>query len=767
MTAGDTRAVSTVQGPKHNSHVTTKCGCFRSLAVCVATVSAIFFSQPAQAITIRVPQDYRTIQEAINWAANGDEIVVSPAVYVENINFKGKNIVLRSSNPTDTAIVAATIVDGNKQDGVVRFAGSETSGCVLSGFTIRNGTRGVYGNGTNARIEYNVITGNSVGGGGGLYGCNGTIQNNVITGNVANYGGGLYGCNGTIQNNTITGNSAKDFGSGGGYGGGLCLCYGIVQSNVISGNSARWQGGGVCSCNGIIQNNVISGNSARFGGGLYDCDGTIQNSVIAGNSAWFGGGLYECDCTIQNNEITSNSASGGGLSDYGYGGGLYRCNGTIQNNVISSNSASGGGLSGYGEGGGLYRCNGTIQNNVISGNSATFGGGLYECECTIQNNTITGNSANYSGGGSDYGDGGGLYRCGTIQNNVISSNTALRCGGGLHSCLHIRCNLIRGNSAGAGAGIDSCNGVILGNMITNNVARLSGGGISYCRGGATIQNNIIAYNRAETGDGGGLNLCEGKIANNTIAWNSASRGGGLCDCQGTIFNCIIWGNSAPTGPQTYLSYPSYSCIQDHTLGGTGIINQDPRFTGPNDFHLKRTSPCIDTGTNENCPTTDKDGNRRPYDAHGSGRAVCDMGAYEYVGPPQSSLPDLIVAGPSVAQSLTGRVGQMVDVPLGVGNVGPAGCVATWAHIYLSRDSIYDAGDYLWIPGNRVPALGPGQTLSGVLSGARIPNLPSAIYHVIAYCDIINEVDEWDEDNNWKEIGTLSITTTANKWEMYR
>jgi hypothetical protein len=130
------------------------------------------------------------------------------------------------------------------------------------------------------------------------------------------------------------------------------------------------------------------------------------------------------------------------------------------------------------------------------------------------------------------------------------------------------------------------------------------------------------------------------------------------------------------------------------------------------------------------------------------------------------MADLVITSGSVQPS-TGRAGQMVDVPLVIVNVGTVGCVASWAHIYLSKDSVYDPGDYLWIQGNLVPALGAGQKVSGILRGARIPNLPSSIYHVIAFCDVINQVDEWNEENNWKEIGILTIPTAANRWFFYR
>ena len=59
----------------------------------------------AAGAVINVPADWPTIQLAINNSVSGDEIIVAPGTYFESINFNGKVITVRSSDPNDAGSV--------------------------------------------------------------------------------------------------------------------------------------------------------------------------------------------------------------------------------------------------------------------------------------------------------------------------------------------------------------------------------------------------------------------------------------------------------------------------------------------------------------------------------------------------------------------------------------------------------------------------------------------------------------------------------------
>ena len=269
-------------------------------ASCEVTVTALM---------LKVPSEYTTVQAAMDAAQDGCIIVVSQGTYQENLNLDGKNIEIRSADPEDPSVVAATIISGEGGDDSVITIQNCNIGVAINGFTITKGKGKLFD-------DYRA--------GGGIYikNSSATIGFCVIENNEAEYGGGVYVEGAlSIQNNTISGNTARY------NGGGLYSLEGehTIEGNEISENIAGLYGGGLFSVKGerTIVGNMISENTAFSGGGLYWESGqhTIVDNTISKNTAtnYCGGGLWasaEGKALIADNSFVSNSA-------YVHGGGLW------------------------------------------------------------------------------------------------------------------------------------------------------------------------------------------------------------------------------------------------------------------------------------------------------------------------------------------------------------------------------------------------------------------------------------------------------------
>ncbi|MHC4944370.1 MAG: right-handed parallel beta-helix repeat-containing protein [Planctomycetota bacterium] len=150
------------------------------------------FSVAGFSAVIHVPADYPTIQQAIDAAVHGDTVLVAPDTYVENINFLGKAISVKSEKGAEL-----TVIDGGQADSVVTFDHMEGIQSVLDGFLITNGDAS-YGGGINCR-----------------YGSSPTIKHNLIDDNSAIYVCGI-SCEfsaAIIANNVLSWNFAEQYGT--------------------------------------------------------------------------------------------------------------------------------------------------------------------------------------------------------------------------------------------------------------------------------------------------------------------------------------------------------------------------------------------------------------------------------------------------------------------------------------------------------------------------------------------------------------------------
>ena len=227
------------------------------------------------------------IQFALMAAGNGDTIIVAPGVHQGAVVFNGVDVTLRSQDPNDWSVVAATVIDRDyyTTSAAVTFSGAETAACVLAGFTITH-ARGYEG--------------------GGIYGndCQATISRCIIEDNERQYGGGLHRCQGLVERCIIRGNSAVS-------GGGMAGCGGPIVNCLITENSAEEYGGGLANCDGAISNCTVVFNAAYAGAtvagqALYGCDGSVTNCILWGSNSWW----QLVDCTAMTTYCCLPGATG-------------------------------------------------------------------------------------------------------------------------------------------------------------------------------------------------------------------------------------------------------------------------------------------------------------------------------------------------------------------------------------------------------------------------------------------------------------------------
>ena len=225
------------------------------------------FRKGAMSQTRRVPQDYPTIQEAIDAAVYLDTILVADGTYTgegnKNIEFLGKTIIVQSENGPE-----ATVIDCENDGRGFNFQDYETPETKLQGFTVTNGN--LYGDGGGVRCYYSSPS---------------ILDCRIINCVTLRDGGGVY-CAFTdaiIADCLIADNMAD------GYGGGLEFYdrydehFFQVYNSIFVSNEASDIGGGIYGGSpSSITNCTVYGNTANQGYGLA-CDSrflTVSNSIF-------------------------------------------------------------------------------------------------------------------------------------------------------------------------------------------------------------------------------------------------------------------------------------------------------------------------------------------------------------------------------------------------------------------------------------------------------------------------------------------------------
>jgi len=316
-------------------------------------LAIFYFAINLFAATLYVPDDFPTIQEAVNAAQDKDTILVHPGTYREEVKIDRKNLIIKSVEGPGVTF----IIGGYWQYPAVYFNHCNEPINRIEGFNINhnNGSSAVYcGTDSSVSIIGNVIANTSSTG----IVCNETdliiIKDNTIE---EAHNPGIISIESNnhiiIKNNTIRGCWREGINLVSGSK--RCeIAYNIIYDNYNSGIFVANTGEESYICNNIIAHN----HDNDEGGGIriFNAHPLIKNNLIIGNTAGKegeyagkGGGIFnynpapsEQTLHIINNTIAYNAVIG---PEYYHppprGGGVdvssYSSNYNIENNIIAYN----------------------------------------------------------------------------------------------------------------------------------------------------------------------------------------------------------------------------------------------------------------------------------------------------------------------------------------------------------------------------------------------------------------------------------------------
>ena len=334
----------------------------------VPIVLAILFLAVATAIAsaaiIYVPDDYPTIQAAVDNATAGDTITVRDGTYTENVRVN-KQLTIRSENGP-----ANCIVDASGNGSAITLS---ADGITLEGFSAINSGSSFPDAGIKVISSSNKITGN-------------TVSSNNWYGIYLIYS----------NNNTISGNNVSD-------NKGIGIYLDDSSSNIIKGNTLVNDGLFVRdSYQNSVEDNSVNDKPLVYLEDVSDCKVENAGQVI----------LINCrNITVENLDLFNADI---GIELFGTVDSIIADN-TVSNNLngISLDSSHNNIISGNDVSNNLNGISlDSSHNNIISGND------VINNDCGIwlgysQRNTISGNNVINNGWG---------IKLGSSQRNTISGN---------------------------------------------------------------------------------------------------------------------------------------------------------------------------------------------------------------------------------------------------------------------------------------------------------------------------------------------------------
>ncbi|MBT3233623.1 MAG: T9SS type A sorting domain-containing protein [Calditrichaeota bacterium] len=300
--------------------------CF-SVFTTVILTCFIILTLPGDCIAriLHVPDNFESIQIAIDDCQDRDTVIVSPGTYFENLTLSDNSITLASLFliTGDRVLIDSTIIDGGENgQSVVNIRDSQGRESLVSGLTITNGFSdyggGIYIRHSAPRLEDLIIRNNTAQrNGGGVYNTEESetrLSNITFENNTANNGGGAVSIyqlsNIYINNCVIRSNHAELFG-----GGVQCSNATALIENVRIESNTSGQYGGAIHVFGLasvrLNGAELIGNQAILGGAIGVWNESLVSAtfvLFAENTATFGGAVWiELGSFVANNSTFSGN----------------------------------------------------------------------------------------------------------------------------------------------------------------------------------------------------------------------------------------------------------------------------------------------------------------------------------------------------------------------------------------------------------------------------------------------------------------------------
>lgn len=202
---------------------------------------------------------FPTINDALDFAIDGDTILVAPGTYHESINFQGKKLTIAATDASSRPVIFA-----GQSIPCVTFEHGENRSAVLDGFELSGAEVQGYGGGIR-------ITNASP-----------TVRNCVIDGNVAGSGAGIGISNGAP----------------------------LISRCVVSGNHAIYSGGGISgsgTSGAVLIDTVVVSNQASGAGGIFVSGFQVANATISDNTSTDGEMNTMLNSSVSNTIVWHNT----------------------------------------------------------------------------------------------------------------------------------------------------------------------------------------------------------------------------------------------------------------------------------------------------------------------------------------------------------------------------------------------------------------------------------------------------------------------------